>query len=355
MEYTWRFWDLNVLVADVVGEANMSNNFVENRHVPFLDFSHRTSTFIFTGKFNMKNRNGEVLVAFAYAFDVVTMEEIEEPDFRSIVEEAEEGSMSSNTANTIPEYTIPQPKNKTRWAWMFTCTLFVLLGQSSATLLGRLYYNEGGNAVLLAALLETIGFPILIPFALYFSIQDLSRDDAAVNDQPSNLIRAAVYIFLGLFQAATVLLTISSALLIFHSDSEQPAGRSNRGHFAVGFSCSLVASALYSFNAINDTASLSKVLAMICSGGKLGAIGLIFEVSSLFTNVISTVGLPIVPILAAIFFHEKMDGIKVSSWLFGALLLMFISIISITAAKSRNAGENLKVVEEPSVATNFIS
>ncbi|KAK4386495.1 Purine permease 21 [Sesamum angolense] len=339
------------------------------------------------------------------------MEEIEEPDFRSIVEEAQERPMSSNT---IPEYTIPQPRNKTRWAWMFICTLFVLLGQSSATLLGRLYYNEGGNAVLLAALLETIGFPILIPFALYFSAQDLSRDDAPVNDPPSNLIRAAVYIFLGLFQAATgvlysvglqnlpvstfslisttqlgfnalfsfffnaqkltplilnsvVLLTISSMLLIFNSDSEQPAGKSNRGHFAVGFSCSLVASALYSlmlsmtqlaFQKVLKRETFSTVLNMIIyqslaatcvvivplfiSGewsvlrtemenfelGKvsyvivlamiavawqvcsIGAVGLIFEVSSLFTNVISTVGLPIVPILAAIFFHEKMDGIK---------------------------------------------
>ncbi|XP_011085269.2 probable purine permease 21 [Sesamum indicum] len=354
----------------------------------------------------------------ASAFYIVTMEEIQEPHFRSIaVEEAQEQPMSSNTANTIPEYTIPQPKNKTRWAWMFMCMLFVLLGQSSATLLGRLYYNEGGNAVLLAALLETIGFPILIPFALYFSAQDPSRDDAAVNDQPSNLIRSAVYIFLGLFQAATgvlysvglqnlpvstfslisttqlgfnalfsfffnaqkltplilnsvVLLTISSTLLIFHSDSEQPAGKSNRGHFAVGFSCSLVASALYSlmlsmtqlaFQKVLKRETFSTVLNMIIyqslaatcvvivplfiSGewsvlrnemenfelGKvsyvivlamiavawqvcsIGAIGLIFEVSSLFTNVISTVGLPIVPILAAIFFHEKMDGIKVIS------------------------------------------
>ncbi|KAK4421099.1 putative purine permease 10 [Sesamum alatum] len=390
------------------------------------------------------------------------MEEIDEPDFRSIVEEeAEERIMSLNTANTIPEHTLPRPKNKTRWAWMFVCTLFVLLGQSCATLLGRLYYNEGGNAVLLAAILETIGFPILIPFALYFSAQDLSRNNASVNDQPSNLIRAAVYIFLGLFQAASgvlysvglqnlpvstfslisttqlgfnalfafffnaqkltplilnsvVLLTISSTLLIFHSDSEQPAGKSNKGHFAVGFSCSLVASALYSlmlsmtqlaFEKVLKRETFSTVLDMIIyqslaatcvvivplfisgewSGLKnemenfelgkvsyvivlaiiavswqvcsIGAVGLIFEVSSLFTNVISTVGLPIVPILAAIFFHEKMDGIKVISivlavWGFASYVYQHYLNDS---SESRNTGENLKVLEESSIAANFIS
>ncbi|XP_021294604.1 purine permease 21-like, partial [Herrania umbratica] len=42
----------------------------------------------------------------------------------------------------------------------------------------------------------------------------------------------------------------------------------------------------------------------------IGAVGLIFEVSALFSNVISTLGLPIVPVLAVIFFHETMTGIK---------------------------------------------
>nr|POE94122.1 putative purine permease 10 [Quercus suber] len=40
-------------------------------------------------------------------------------------------------------------------------------------------------------------------------------------------------------------------------------------------------------------------------------VGLIHEVSSLFSNVISVLGLPVIPVLAVIFFHEKMDGVKV--------------------------------------------
>ena len=42
----------------------------------------------------------------------------------------------------------------------------------------------------------------------------------------------------------------------------------------------------------------------------VGALGLIFEVSSLLSNVISTMGLPIVPVLAVFIFHDKMDGVK---------------------------------------------
>ncbi|KAG6387098.1 hypothetical protein SASPL_152281 [Salvia splendens] len=45
----------------------------------------------------------------------------------------------------------------------------------------------------------------------------------------------------------------------------------------------------------------------------IGSVGLILEASSLFSNVIAAVGLPIVPILGAIFFHESLDGIKVIS------------------------------------------
>ncbi|GAU44767.1 hypothetical protein TSUD_138790 [Trifolium subterraneum] len=45
----------------------------------------------------------------------------------------------------------------------------------------------------------------------------------------------------------------------------------------------------------------------------IGCVGLIFEISSLFSNAISVLGLPIVPILAVVFFNEKMNGIKAIS------------------------------------------
>ncbi|XLR69929.1 hypothetical protein HN51_017061 [Arachis hypogaea] len=42
----------------------------------------------------------------------------------------------------------------------------------------------------------------------------------------------------------------------------------------------------------------------------VGCLGLIFEVSSLFSNAISVLNVPVVPILAVLIFHDKMHGIK---------------------------------------------
>ena len=47
----------------------------------------------------------------------------------------------------------------------------------------------------------------------------------------------------------------------------------------------------------------------------IGAVGLILEVSSLFSNVISVLGLAFIPVIAVIFFHDEMDGVKVISML----------------------------------------
>jgi archaellum biogenesis protein FlaJ (TadC family) len=47
----------------------------------------------------------------------------------------------------------------------------------------------------------------------------------------------------------------------------------------------------------------------------IGVVGLIFVVSSLFSNVISTLALPVVPVFAVIFFKDEMDGVKVIAML----------------------------------------
>ena len=45
----------------------------------------------------------------------------------------------------------------------------------------------------------------------------------------------------------------------------------------------------------------------------ISVVGLIHEVSFLFSNVISVLGLLVIPVLAIIFFHDKMDGVKAIS------------------------------------------
>jgi len=170
---------------------------------------------------------------------------------------------------------------------------------------------------------------------------------------------------------SVVILSFSAILLGIHSGSERPVGV-NKTHFILGFVCTILACAVYglllavmqlvfqkvaqNFNVVMISQALVfMVAALICavgllasgefrnlgaeshnfSSGKtayfmtlvwcalawqlfsLGTFGLIFLISSLFSNVISTLTLPVVPILAVFFFHEKLDGIKVLAMLLG--------------------------------------
>ncbi|KAJ8632016.1 hypothetical protein MRB53_025352 [Persea americana] len=163
-----------------------------------------------------------------------------------------------------------------------------------------------------------------------------------------------------------VLLTFSASLLAVHTNSDGPTGVS-AGKHVVGFLFTLSASAGYalwlaltqrttqkilkeSFSMVfklliytSGVATCACVIGLFASGewkrlkgemeeyGKgrvsyvmtlvwtavswqvtfVGTVGLSFWVSSLFTMVISTMALPIIPILAVIFFHDKMDGVKI--------------------------------------------
>ncbi|XP_010274633.1 PREDICTED: probable purine permease 11 [Nelumbo nucifera] len=177
--------------------------------------------------------------------------------------------------------------------------------------------------------------------------------------------------FTALIFNSVVLLTLSASLIAFGSDSSEPEGVS-KGKYVLGFLCTLGASASYSlilslmqlsFKKVLKKETFSIVLQMqiftslvatfacivglfasgewkglkeemdqfgkgkvsyvmtlvwtavswqICS---VGVVGLIFVVSSLFSNVISTLALPLVPVAAVIVFHDKMDGVKVVAML----------------------------------------
>jgi hypothetical protein len=313
--------------------------------------------------------------------------------------------------------------NKTRYylKLAFYATL-VLVGQSSATLLGRLYYEKGGKSKWMATVIQLAGFPILLPY--YFFISSTKKFTTNKNNniniinpnQPSIFMLAFVYVSIGLIFAficylysvgllylpvstftlicssqlgfnalfafflnslkftpyiinSLVLLTISSSLLIFQSESSNSTNVSKK-NYVIGFICTLGASAGYglvlsltqlafkkvikseNFKAIMDmiiyqslVATCATLVGLFASGewngikkemeefeiGKvsyvldltfiaiswqvfnIGCVGLIFEISSLFSNAINVLGLPIVPILAVAFFHEKMDGIKAIS------------------------------------------
>ncbi|KAK4347335.1 hypothetical protein RND71_033674 [Anisodus tanguticus] len=92
------------------------------------------------------------------------------------------------------------------WFQIFIFTIFVLAGQVVGTLLGRVYYEQGGNSRWIATLAQTAGFPILLPFICYPSSKNHNEQEELSVQQPSIFVRASVYIFLGLFQVANSML-----------------------------------------------------------------------------------------------------------------------------------------------------
>ncbi|KAK1556210.1 hypothetical protein Q3G72_000697 [Acer saccharum] len=82
--------------------------------------------------------------------------------------------------------------------------MFVLVGQSVAVILGRLYYVKGGKSKWMVSLLQFVGFPILL---LYFCISKIPTTNDKQIEPRSSLIVAAVYVSLGLITAALGFLT----------------------------------------------------------------------------------------------------------------------------------------------------
>lgn len=305
-----------------------------------------------------------------------------------------------------------------RWQWWILVAVnifFLIAGQAAAVILGRFYYDQGGNSKWLATLVQTAGFPILfIPFIFLASTKDSSDSSTA----PSIITLLLIYFFLGALIAgdnmlysvgllylsastyslicatqlafnaifsyfinsqkftililnSVVVLTLSASLIAVDDDSGAPSGVSKWKYF-IGFICTITASALYSlilslmqlsfekfikketFSAVLEmqiytaiVATFVSTVGLFASGewktlhgemeafGKgslayvmtlvwtavswqvcsVGVVGLIFIVSSLFSNVISTASLAITPIASVIVFHDKMSGVKVIAML----------------------------------------
>ncbi|XP_010559253.1 PREDICTED: probable purine permease 8 [Tarenaya hassleriana] len=322
--------------------------------------------------------------------------------------EEEEENISMGSQPSVPPW-----KKYKRWLRISLYAFFVLSFQAIATLLGRLYYQNGGKSKWMGTLVQLIGFPILFLFSLFSRIR---QPETACSMPLTFITIGPVYMGIGLLASANCylssygllylpvstyslisasqlaftaffsyflnsqkftpfilnslfLLTISSTLLVFNGESEN-AEKVSKGKYAIGFLCTVGASAgnglLFSLvqlilRKVLKQSTFSVVIGMViyqslvatclvlvglfASGewrtlagemqsyrpGKVsyvmtlvwtaiswqvftvGVVGLIFESSSVFSNAITAVGLPIVPILAVIVFHDKMDGLKVIS------------------------------------------
>lgn len=293
----------------------------------------------------------------------------------------------------------------------------LLVGQSAASLLGRLYYDKGGKSKWLAALVQLVASPLLLPYVVFSAPRKPSMDSIR-SRSPSKLILSSIYLSIGILAAgdsilysvglmylplstyslisssqlafnalfsfflnsqkftpfivnSLVLLTISSVLLVIQTDSTGPSMVS-RGNYIIGFICTTTASAgtalvccliQLTFRKVLKRKTLAEVMKVIAypsmlgtlaimvglfgSGewkglkremeefrlGKVsylmtliwkailwqvltvGSIGLVSEASSLFANSVSVLAVPIVPILAVIFFQDKLGGMKVMAML----------------------------------------
>uniref|UniRef100_A0ACD5UF00 Uncharacterized protein n=1 Tax=Avena sativa TaxID=4498 RepID=A0ACD5UF00_AVESA len=304
-----------------------------------------------------------------------------------------------------------------RWWMMVSFDVFFLVaGQTSATLLGRYYYHQGGSSKWVSSFVQTAGFPILL-LGLFCVPKQPSGDGGGSDTPVAKLV--VIYIVLGLIIAAddmmyasglkylpvstyslicasqlsfnvvfgyvlnsqkltglilnaVVLLTLSDALLGANHDETEDVSGISRRNYLMGFLLTLGASGTYSlilclmqltfenvikkhtFTAVLHmqiytafVATVASIVGLFASGEwrtvrgemdtfqsgqfsyfmtllwtavswqitSVGVVGLVFEVSSLFSNVISTVALPIVPLFAVLIFNDKMDGIKVIAML----------------------------------------
>lgn len=136
------------------------------------------------------------------------------------------------------------------WIQISVYSTFILCGQAIGTLLGKLYFNKGGNNIWLASLVQNIGFPILIPS------------------------------------------------LLLSSTNNNKILRQEMDKFELG-------KKLYVLNLIGTAISWQVF--------SVGSTGLIFKVSSLVSNIISILGVPMAPVFCVLFLHEKMSGVKVNS------------------------------------------
>ncbi|KAK7263342.1 hypothetical protein RJT34_30930 [Clitoria ternatea] len=324
------------------------------------------------------------------------------------------------TGSVILESQYPRSKEHKGWFHVFIYTIFLIAGQSAATLLGKLYFDRGGKSKWIVTFAQSAGFPILTPLLFYFT----NQKHAKLTNIPNNVVSTLFFLYLafGLLSTGSdlmysygllylplstyalicatqlgfnaifsfflnsqkftalmfnsiVLLTISVSLLAISDDSEEIVGLPRKKHVLLGFFFTLAASAIYSlhhslvqlcfekimkrenFSAVLDmqlypsmvaacacavglfvsgewkivenemkgfeNGSVSYVLTLIWIAvswqiSSIGTLGLIFEVSSLFSIVIGTLELPISPILAVMVFHDKINEVKVIALLLAA-------------------------------------
>ncbi|KAL2322940.1 hypothetical protein Fmac_027319 [Flemingia macrophylla] len=191
-----------------------------------------------------------------------------------------------------------------RWFRVTLYATFLLVGQSTATILGRLYFEKGGKSKWISSLVQSAGFPILLP--LLFYSQKHGKSNHCSEPKPKFPMLLSIYIVLGSMTAAmdimysyglaylhlstyalvcasqlglnaifsfflnsqkftplifnsVVLLTISVTLLAINAESKDKKDLSKEKQ-TIGFFCTLAASAVFSLQHCLEQLFYEKVL-----------------------------------------------------------------------------------------------
>ncbi|VVB08589.1 unnamed protein product [Arabis nemorensis] len=210
------------------------------------------------------------------------------------------------------------------WILVFISIFFLISAQAVAVLLGRFYYDKGGNSKWISSLVQTAGFPILyLPLCLLPPSSSLSSLKTLVSIYVSlglaigldnllyslgllylsastySLISATQLVFNAVFsyrinsQKITGLIIISVSLLSFSAglialddDSDSPSGDSKL-KYMIGFLCTLFASLIYSLQLSLMQYSFEKIL-------KSETFSMVLEMqiyTSLVASCVSVIGL----------------------------------------------------------------
>ncbi|KAI3943582.1 hypothetical protein MKW92_043661 [Papaver armeniacum] len=259
------------------------------------------------------------------------MGEIQEVQLQVKCQESKEVS-AAKTGSEEPTSTSPTKASKD-YNWWFRVAIYGFLlisGQSVATLLGELYYDKGGNSKWMATFVQSAGFPILfiplIVVRVYLTPPTSSTTTITTKPSASISTLALLYISLGVLIAGNgmlysygllylpvstysllcatqlvfnaifsffinsqkftafifnslILLTLSVVLLAVNTDSSNSTTIAG-SKYAIGFICTLSASAGYSLLLSLTQLSFEKVI-------KKETISAVLEMS-ISTSVVST-------------------------------------------------------------------
>ncbi|CDY54350.1 BnaA09g53790D [Brassica napus] len=261
------------------------------------------------------------------------------------------------------------------WIFVSISIFFLISAQAVAVLLGRFYYDQGGNSKWISTLVQTVGFPILYlplcllpasPHTSYCSCKTLLIFNAVF----SYLINSEKITFWTVM--SVFFLTVSALVIALDDDSNSPSGGS-KWIYVIGCLLTLLASLIYSlqlslmqfsFEKIikretfamvlemqiytSLVASCVSVIGLFASGewkmlrmemeefhkghvsyvltlvgtavswqlGSVSAVALIFLVSSLFSNLIGTLSLIVTPLAALVVFDDKLTVAKIAAIIF---------------------------------------